>query len=273
MTNDANALTSDAGSATPDQPEKPHLSVSQIERWIRCPRQWYFRYIRGIRGLPGAPLLIGSCFHKAAEVNYLQKIDTGKDLSADDMCDAYLLEWDKKMEEDHAPMSDASIEDAKETGMRVVRCHRAKIAPNVRPKLVEQKFVLDLGDTFPFTLLGYIDLVEEDDTIVDNKAYKNKPYQSDVDSSVQFSAYSLAYRAIYQRVEPCCRMDAVTKQKTSQAVQLVTSRTNHDLRWFVRLLEDIANAIVNEMYYPCPGGWHCSERYCDYWSLCREMIS
>lgn len=267
------ATPADSVSTDNQQDEKPHLSVSQLEKWIQCPRKWYFRYIERIKSLPGAALCIGSCFHSACEGNYKQKIETGKDLSESDMCDLFLEAWAAKKEEGMAPMSEAAEEDYKATGLRVVKCHLAKIAPSVHPKLVEQKFVLDLGDAFPFTLLGYIDLIEEDDTIVDNKAYKNKPYQSDVDGSVQFTAYSLAFRAIYQRIEPCCRMDAVTKQKTSQAVQLTTSRTNHDLRWFIRLLEEVATAIVAKMYYPCPGGWHCSERYCDYWDRCREMIS
>lgn len=254
------------------KPEKPCLSVSQLDKWTRCPRQWWFRHDQKVKCPPDIDRAIGLAFHHAIAVNYEQKMQSNRDISSDDMYDAFLQKFNSIHEEEGiAKASEANIDEAKDIGLRIVRCQRDEIAPSVRPQFVEEKFELDLGDGFPFVLLGYIDVIDENDTIIDNKAYSKPPWQSDVDASIQFSGYSLAFRALTQRVEPCCRMDAVTKKKRSQAVQLTTSRTNKELRWFVRLIEEIATAILAKNFYPCRNAF--CERYCDYWDRCMDMVA
>ena len=129
---------------------------------------------------------------------------------------------------------------------------------------------LDLGDEFPFDLMGVWDLIERDGTIVDNKAYSKTPSQADLDKDLQFTAYSLAYRATKESIEPGLRMDAVIKNKKPKAVQLTTSRTNDDCRWFLGLVEQVASAIHAGNFYPNPNGWHCSPKFCGYWDRCRS---
>ena len=127
---------------------------------------------------------------------------------------------------------------------------------------------VDLGDDFPFYLMGIWDLIERDGTIVDNKSYKRTPTQQDLDKDLQFTAYAMGYRATHGEIEPGLRMDAVIKTKNPKAVQLYTKRTNDDCRWLLGLIEGVGKAIESGTFYPNPNGWHCSPKFCGFWDKC-----
>ena len=48
--------------------------------YLRCPRQYYHRYVEGHKEPPGWAMVAGLSGHEALEMNNLTKIDTGEDL-------------------------------------------------------------------------------------------------------------------------------------------------------------------------------------------------
>ena len=69
--------------------DKKHLSFTQINMFLRCARQYEFRYIKGLRRPPSGALILGKSWHKAVELNYSQKIQTEKDLPIEDVQDCF----------------------------------------------------------------------------------------------------------------------------------------------------------------------------------------
>jgi hypothetical protein len=237
--------------------------------FLRCPRQYEFRYIKGIKVPPSGAMVQSRVWHQTVERNYKQKIESDSDLPLGEMQEYFAARLDESLtSEEIALEAHEKPGKLKDQGTAIVAAHHQVIAPAVRPMLVEERFTVDLGRDFPFELVGVWDLVERDGTIADNKAYGKTPNQQDLDKDLQFTAYALGFRVTRGRIEPRLRMDAVVKTKTPKAIQLHTSRTNADCRWLLRLIEQVVQAIVSGTFFPNPNGWHCSPRFCGFWARC-----
>jgi len=253
--------------------EKPHLSFSQINMFLRCPRQWEYRYVKGIKIPPGSALFQGKVWHETIENNYRQKIETREDLPLDHQLDYYVTTFDKKIKEEEVAWEEGQTPDKlKDEGVNITEVQHKVIAPTVFPVEVEKKFNLGLGDNFPFTLLGFWDCIDEDNIIIDNKSYGKTPNQDAVDKDLQLTAYATSYRLLNQKNENGLRLDCVIKTKTPKAVQLSTQRTKQECQWFLNLVETVGYAIKSGIFYPNPTGFMCSPKWCGYWNMCKEKI-
>lgn len=257
---------------TPEAPEKPtkkYLSATQIGMFLRCPRQYMFRYLEGLKIPPSSAMMQSKVHHRTVEENNLQKVKSEEDLPLDYIQEFYAAEFDRSLQSEEVVFG-AGEEPGKvkDQGLDITTAHHRFIAPKVHPLLVEEKFLISLGDDFPFDLMGIWDVVEKDGMIADNKAYKRAPSQDDVDRDIQLGIYSLGYRVSQGKIENGLRIDAIIKNKTPKAVQIHTSRTNADCRFLLGLIEDVAKAIQSGTFYPNPTGWACSPRFCGYWFRC-----
>ena len=249
--------------------QKRHLSFTQLAMFLRCPRQYEYRYIRGIKVPPSGAMVQSRVWHQTVELNYRQKVDSDTDLALGEMQEYFAAQFDATLgNEEIAFEPNEKRGVIKDQGTAIVAVHHKVIAPSVRPLLVEERFTVDLGEDFPFDLVGVWDLVERDGTIVDNKAYGKVPRQEDLDKDLQFTAYALGFRATRGEIEPGLRMDVIVKTKNPRAVQLHTRRTNADCQWLLRLIEEVSQAIDSGLFYPNPNGWHCNPRFCGYWDRC-----
>lgn len=250
--------------------EKRYLSATQISMFLRCGRQYEFRYIQGLKRPPSGALILGKSWHSAVELNYRQKIQTETDLPLeivkDRFSDAFDQAFTKEVELDECEDKG----QLKDLGVQITEAHHRHIAPKVQPLMVEHEFNLDLGEGFPFSLKGFWDVIERDGVIADNKSFSKIPTQSDIDKDLQLTCYSLAYRATKGQIEQGLRLDIVTKRATPKAIQLYTKRSNADCRWFLGLIEKVAQAIESGVFFPNPSSHLCSPKWCGYWERCRK---
>jgi len=251
--------------------EKKYLSFTQLNMFLRCPRQYEFRYIQGLKKPPSGAMIQSKTWHQTLEKNYKQKINSNIDIPLKDMKEYYATQYDEAIySEEIAFEEDENPAKLKDQGIIIVETHHKIIAPKVQPVNVEEEFLISLGEEFPFDLKGIWDLIESDDTIVDNKAYKRTPGQEEIDKNLQFTLYSLGYRASRKKIEKNLRMDGIIKTKQPKAVQIKTSRTNEDCRWLLNLIEKVAEAIKSGIFYPNPTGFLCNPKFCGYWEKCRK---
>ncbi|MBF0342784.1 MAG: PD-(D/E)XK nuclease family protein [Nitrospirae bacterium] len=249
---------------------KPYLSYSQISMFMRCPRQYEYRYIEGIKRPPSGAMKQSSAFHETAEVNYKQKVFSETDIPLSDMKDIFAERFDFIFNSEEIVFDEGDNKaKLKDKGIEIVEVHHTIITPTVQPQLVEEKFKISLGDDFPYDLLGIWDVVDINNLIIDNKAYSKTPSQDDVDKDLQLTAYALGFRASRQQIEKGLRIDAIIKNKTCKAVQINTTRTNMDCRWLLKSIEQIVQAIKGGVFYPNSNGWHCSQKFCGYWDMCK----
>jgi hypothetical protein len=280
---------------------KKTLSHSQIDMYMRCPRQYEFRYIKDIKKPPRGALALGTSTHAALEFTHHHIVDHGVPASTEQLLDAYSTKWDEAIQEIPEEMWKQDEEDpgqVKDSGITLVKLYNAKHAQFVRPHVetlpdgrtirgIEKEFNTSVGDV-PVT--GYIDLIDTNDptavmtreeyallqskgqdipvllrtALADVKTKSKSMTQSDVDGSLQLTMYS------YVEKVPNVRFDQLLKQKNPQFKQLKATRTEQDYRWLIEVVTSVARAISAGIFPPCnPSGWTCSAKWCGYYNECR----
>src|ERR1039457_5494706 len=118
--------------------EKPHLSVSQIKMYLRCPLQYRYRYIDGIKIPPTGSLLLGKSNHSALEGNYRQKIESKQDLPMEQVSDMFADSWESQVKET-VFQEDEKSGETKDDGVNLIIAYHNQVAPSIQPKLVEKE--------------------------------------------------------------------------------------------------------------------------------------
>lgn len=242
-----------------------HLSVSQLKMYLRCPLQYKFRYLDGLIIPPRSELTLGKSIHGTLEENYRQKIKTEIDLPLEYITDLFSDTWDKAVvdtifDEDEKPGK------VKDDGIALLKSYHKIVAPKVQPVEVESEFNLPIEDE-DYTLKGYIDLIDKNDLIIDHKTTKRSMRQDVIDSDLQLTAYSLAYRKVTGEKEKGLRFDVMVRTKVPKIQQIPTTRSEEDIRRFLKRLVYVNKAIESGIFYPNEN-FMCSR--CGYRALCKK---
>ncbi len=246
-----------------------HISPTQINMFLRCPAQYYFRYCEGLILPPKSALTRGRAVHKGQEVNYRQKIETKQDLPAADVLDAVSTEFDARAQEtEWAP--DENPGKVKDESISLAGLYHQGIAPIVQPEFVEEEVFVEIGPGL--NLKGFIDVVQEGGIIRDTKTAARAPSADAMEKNLQLSAYSLAYRALLGRPEAGLRLDYLINTKTPKVVTLEGERTEADIRRFAAIAEQISKAIQSGIFYPNQDNFLCNKNDCGYWDLCHKKF-
>jgi hypothetical protein len=158
-----------------------HLSPSSLGMFRRCPRQFYLRYVKGIKEAPGEALVIGSMFHESIEHNYIQKLESHEDLPLAEVI-TYLEDAavPKVLEEaggasevkwDVAGDPAMAVDRARSDATRLTSAYHHNVLPRIQPAAVEQRFEWR-PPGFEVPVIGYIDVITDDHRIVDTKTGK-----------------------------------------------------------------------------------------------------
>lgn len=255
--------------------ELDHISPSQIAMYLRCPKQWSFRYIDGIIAPPSVSLLVGSAYHDALAVNFMQKIDSFEDLPVGDVLDAFSTSWERQVtrratrdEEDNQVEEFERIDwqeenphAAKDTGITLVGTYCKEVAPRIQPVAVEKPCTIEV---LGMKMVGRMDLETDTRRIVDHKTSSKSKTQDEIDRELQPSAYGL------MTMRPVDFDFHIAVKTQTPKIQIVsTRRTTADVIWFLRLAQQVWAAMTTGICPPNPTGWWCSEKYCGYWNMCR----
>lgn len=173
-----------------------HLSASQITMLARCPEQFRRRYILGEKARPYAAMVLGAADHYAMELNFIEKIRTGADLSLDDVGFAYAEGFEREVDQ-HGGASEIEWDGAPtkefDKGLELVKLYRRVIAPKVQPIAVESEFRVSVPQV-PVPVLGYID-VETETHSIERKTTKQAAKAAKPEWTVQ----GILYQAVVQQ--------------------------------------------------------------------------
>ncbi len=248
---------------------KSHLSHSQVNMFLRCPKQYEFRYFENIIAPPSGMLILGSSGHSALAYNFTQKIDSHKDLKANEICDYFASEFDKRVQEEQPIFEpDLSRGNLKDGGVSVIKKYRSDFSGSIQPVEVEKEFNIEF-ENVEYTLNGYIDLIDDRGLIRDHKFSRKTPSQSDIDDDLQATVYYMAYKYDYDCEPKGFEYDYLINKKNPEIKPYPTSRSEADIEEYLGILGDISNAIKAGNFYKNTQGWHCSPQYCGYFAQCR----
>jgi len=248
-----------------DTRAKKHLSVTQLKMFLRCPLQYKFRYIDGLKIPPPSYITLGKSVHSALEENFRQKIESHRDLPLEQLTDLFSDSWEKKasetlFEEDEKPGK------IKDEGIGLVKVYHREVAPNIQPVYVEKGFGL-LIDNIKYPLIGYIDLVDDNRCIIDHKTAKRSFPKDVVDKDLQLTAYAMAYRQMTGREESGVRFNVAVRTKEPKIQPLSSTRSQKDIYRFLRVLEHVSKAMETGIFYPNEG-YQCAA--CGYREQCER---
>lgn len=277
-----------------------HLSHSQIEMYLRCPKQYYYRYIRDIARPPGISLVLGTGTHKALETTHHHIVDYATPAPIEIVLSIFSDSFDKNAEE--VPKEDWKEEEGntkggvKDAGLKLVSLYNKDFAPKVKPQIkenirgIEKKVTVNVAGV---PMVGYIDLIDTNDdtimsheeqtllydnakgtpeilrtSIVDFKTKAKSVSQAEIDGSFQLTFYSFATGVNN------VRYDQLLRQKKPKIKRMHSIRKTNDYKWMLEIVSNVAKAISSGIFPPCaPDNWACTPKWCGFWGLCRGKYS
>ncbi len=238
-----------------------HISVSQLTTWLRCPKQYEFRYLEEIKLPPRSALTRGSAGHKAWEADHWHKLQTKENLPLETVLDVYSSDFDTRaVGTEWQPDEDAG--KIKDVGVRMVTIYHENVSKKIQPIAVEQPFEVEMDGHI---VQGVIDLETDKGEIRDAKTAGKKKADIPVDYQLQLS--------IYARAKPNAKKfildTAIATEKKTEIETLTMTRADLPLRRLGNYLQAFGEALIRGYYPPTnPGNWCCSEKWCGYWNMC-----
>lgn len=264
-----------------------YLSYSSVSLYLTCARAWRFRHIDKIRTPVAAVLPFGSAFHDAIEA-YIG----GKTLAEPSAVDKIFAErWRLQLErEQNVDFGDESPESLFDLGQHMLsseidvtssgpnrKCRNASVFLNdIVPMLDDNGPVLEKRVEFavpgvPIPVIGYIDMISSDGVPCDFKTSSKAWYAAKAHDELQPAFYLLALNQLGQMPESgAFRYYVFTKTKKPKVQIIETRRTFGQLLWTLDMIREAWQGIQASVFPPSgPGSWKCSEKYCEFWNLCR----
>jgi CRISPR/Cas system-associated exonuclease Cas4 (RecB family) len=258
-----------------------YTSISQLKAYLKCPRQFEFRYVRGAEPeFQPRALAFGIAFHGALARHYIDLRDIGVAPQVEKLIEVFRDLWLQK-KNGKVPLEGADDEDdgktdAVDLAAKMLRKFNADVPPDPTAKViaVEQPFSLtlfdpDTGELQEEKLVGVIDLVlREDDhvTLVEHKTSAKKYTYDQLRFDFQPTAYQLAMKEAGHD-EVGLRYQVFTKAKSPQVQVQDVMREHRDEDDFRRLALGVLKAIDAGVSYPVRS-WAC--RSCQFKTACSE---
>lgn len=246
---------------------KRHISVSQLGTVKRCPKQWKFRYIDGLKTPPGIALVTGSSFDEAYNMNYSQKITTKNDLPVEEVQQKFSDELDRRILEVEDKEDVEKKDEVKDTITKGIEVFHREIAKRVEPVKVQVELRVPIDDEYEF--LGFADVITQS-AIVDNKTagkYEAGKYLT------QLQAYVYMWHQLTDEIKGA-ELHYLVKTKTPKTqIEQVNNISPEDflhyntetVNFIKKLYTDPDIAFRNEE------GWHCSPRFCGFYNKCKGL--
>lgn len=263
---------------TTPRPDGLYVSISQLKTYLRCPRQYEFRYVRGEKPESVAvALVLGTAVH-AALASYYTSLRDGAVLALGDMLEVFAGAWIAAqtaelpvLTDDGAPLASVAAHGA--SMLRVFHAHAAR-APAVRPVLIEAPFNVELHDpvtreVLDETLTGVIDLVAEREgrlRIFEHKTAARRYGRDQLEFDLQPTAYLYAARQLGLKVDGIT-FQIVTKAATPVVQVEDVERDAVAEDDFLLTVVGVLRAIDAAAFYPVRG-WAC--RGCSYARRCAS---
>ena len=256
-------------------PRSKHLSHSQISAYQSCSMVYYWRYVRGMKSDPAAAMTFGTSIHAALEHNFSQKVLSHKDVPISMALDVFRDEWKKNSQ---ISIFDAdkneSPEGFMEQGLAMIEKYMQEMAPNIQPKFVELRFTLKI-DGLDREVMGYIDLVDDAEVIIDHKTSKMTPNNMMLAKNNQLVLYKMAFRKKYGREPGGLRYDYLIKKTrrdgSLQGIEIIPipiHKTAGNEASLARTYIQIEKAMALSQFTQIPSHFGCAQAGCGYWNVC-----
>jgi putative RecB family exonuclease len=262
-------------------PEGLYVSVSQLKCYLRCPRQYELKYVKGVPpAFVPVPFAFGTAFHETAAVMNSELKNTGALPAKAMLAETFKDSWTRassgpiplQADEDD-PVVLGAVTDKGVEMVEVFHDHVLKTSRDIAVEAVEMPFRVsihhpDTGEVMEEQLVGTMDLlVTEGDhrVVVEHKTGAKRWSEDQLRFDIQPTGYKLAARQAGMG-EVGLRLQVVTKAKAPLVQVAELDRSGGDEVDFLRVASGILSAIDAGVSYPVRG-WTC--KGCQFAHACR----
>jgi CRISPR/Cas system-associated exonuclease Cas4 (RecB family) len=243
---------------------KGYLSFSAISTYLKCPRQFEFAYVQGIKNPPAVALVEGSSIHESLEATNKEHIGNKKYLPTKVMQEIFADSFSdnsKEIPSEEWEKSGLGKDDVIHRGKALLKEYADITAPKITPVAVEKSIEILMGGV---PVVGFIDLVDKNG-VLDYKTTSKSKSQAEADSSLQLSIYAEAENM--DSVGFC----SLIKTKTPKVEIIRSHRDLGDRLAAGAVIKSVADAIKKGAFpMTDPSNtFPCSEKWCGYYHLCR----
>jgi len=251
-----------------------YLSHSQIETYQKCPKAYEFQYIVKPEGIgTSEALLVGSAMHKQMAKLLVAKSNPRSTFNLTEAKKLLTQELGDTLGTLAAvrPASPPNVTQEIQVAVALLEEWHSQIYRHfhTQPDMVEKKIELEIGG-YPF--VGFIDAIDitSNHEVIDWKVTSMAKTQADANNSLQLSIYSMATRYPNVGFVSLVKPRANSKNWKPSVVKVSSTRSKHQLEWAEYLVSKVAEGIGKKIFPPCsPTAFNCSEKYCNFWHLCR----
>lgn len=231
-----------------------HLSYSSISKYLKCGKQWKFRYIDKLQEESSEALSFGSAWHQMIRM----KLSEQKPIED---C------WLSAIEQNPISEEMFYLGNKMLTSEKITNTIQGL---SVNPESLELPTELTIpGVSVP--IIGFIDMIDLDGTPIDIKTASRKWSQEQANTDLQATFYLAALeQAGLIQLPAKFRFIVFTKTKHPDVQILETTRTHADVFALYGLVNEVWQAIQREVFMPTdPSNWWCSHKYCGFWNVCE----
>ncbi len=253
--------------------ELDHLSYSSVSSYLTCGRAWKYRYLDKIPTQPSTTLILGSTVHDTME-EIIAKRSVGKEPPNPVEFATHVLT--ERLEKEEGNFIPEDIETLQNDVLRLVSDSvilsgladiRAKV--DEQGPQIERKVTLEIPEV-EAPIIGFIDIVLEDGTPADFKTSSRAWTQDRAEKEMQPIFYLAAMGQCGMPVNWHFKHLVMVKTKKPQFQTLEHTHEPKELFSLFRQVQDVWKGIQSDVFNPAaPGSWKCSEKWCEYWSICK----
>jgi hypothetical protein len=256
------------------------LSPTQIDMYLRCPLQYYHRYVEGVSIPPGVALVEGSSHHAALELNNNYKVREHEDLSTPKIVERFEDEFSTR-QKDIEEWDGETPESVMARGRGIIKSYLSTFAGRFQPDVVEKEFHLLVGAV---PVIGYMDTagtIQDNPrkvvkSAVDYKVAARAKSDKEVNESIQLGFYGWGLKSEMdnENGNKTGTVEAgfctLKKTKTPSTDWQSTVVTPARFKWLRNIVTSVAWAIQCGVFPPCdPTNWCCDPKFCGYYHSCK----
>ena len=253
--------------------ELDHLSYSSISSYLTCGRAWKYRYLDKIPTKPSTTLILGSTVHDTMEEMIAKRSVGEEEPNPVEFATQVLSE---RILKDASTFIPEELEILKNDVLRIVSDNvildglkdiRAKV--DEQGPQIERKVTLEIPEV-DAPIIGFIDIVLDDGTPADFKTSSRAWTQDRAKKEMQPIFYLAAMGQCGMEVNWHFKHLVMVKTKKPQFQILEHAHEPKELFRLFRQVQDVWKGIQSDVFNPAaPGSWKCSEKFCEFWNICK----
>jgi len=247
------------------------ISVSQLNLYRSCSLKYKFQYIDRLpKPFKSSALAFGATMHSAIEWLHKKRM-SGKEVTLEGLHKTFSVDWYSQTVDTEIRYKEGEKEDELVAKAKaLLTLYHGQGPRDVTGTEVSFKVPLaDLttGEVLDLPLLGYMDLVEHEETITEVKTTASALDIESLDTQFQLLAYDYGFQMKYRREPKRIKIINLVKTKKPKIEVREIERPYRDHRWFFHTAKEAIRGIRQGVFFPNPS-FRCKE--CEYSGPCQN---